>query len=509
MPPEPAPPAAPVAPQSSEKPRTAGESFFDKIIAAPAKPTELRNDVPPPPGPPAPAADPAAPEPPKPATPPEPPKPAEPEPPKPPADPGLEVPAKSTPAAPPAADPKADPAEAEVEETEDEFVARVEKLNKQDVLKIARKAFRARTKAEQAQKEQAERVKKLDKVEGEAAELREKIKNLEEAPETKANAARLEKLNSDLATKEAEIKTRESKIEEEKKYVEGLRFAHDVKSTPEYKQYVSDPSEELIQDIKMVSTTVGGTEDDSRAIEEAIKAALRIGDETQRWAALKEASQNLSAADQARIVDIFKAHKQIMKNNDLLTGQSDKARKTLDESRARKTQEEEAGRLKEYNEGLLLSRQNFVQEFPWVNPDFDISKYPEKFQDMVMKARKFADEIPAMKLTQGQRAKVDQGYVYYQAAAYLSREYSKELEKENEQLRVGLKAYTDKEEAAAAAEAKREKDKGELTPSAAPKNAPPAAVAPAASGRQVLRAPTSATPASAGAGFASMIMKGA
>lgn len=505
MPPDPVAPPAPPA----EKPRTAGESFFDKIISEPAKATELRNDVPPPPAPPAQVADPAVPAPPKEEK-------TAPEPPAPPKadDAGLEVPAKVTPKAadekPVVVDPKADPAEPEPEETEDQFVARVEKLNKGDVLKIARKAFSQRTKAQQALKEQSERLKKLEKAEGEAEELRGKIKTLEEAPETKANLARLDKLQTDLASKESEIKVREEKIAEEKKYVEGLRFAHDVKSTPEYKQYVGDPSEELIQDIKMVSTTVGGSPEDSTQIEEAIKAALRIGDETSRWQALKEASANLSAADQARIVDIFKAHKQILKNNDLLTGQSDKARKTLDESRARKTQEEEAGRLKEYNEGVLLSRQKFTEEFPWVNPEFDISKYPEKFQDMVLKARKFADEIPGMKLSQGQRAKVDQGYVYYQAAAYLAREYSKELEAENTQIRANLQKYTDAEAAAAAAEAAKEKNKGELTPSAGPKNAPPAAdpAAPASS-RQVRKAPTSVTPSSAGAGFASMIMKGA
>lgn len=498
MPPEaPAAPAPPAAAPKLAPERSIGGSFFEKLSAPPA-PHEIQPGAKAPePAPSGPAADPVAP----PITP-EPaaaevqdPAPAALEKPA-----RLEVPAKG---AEPAS--KGEPTPDEVDEylklSEEEQDAKLSKLSKSDAHKLARKAFNRAGKMLQDKATLEQKLKDMQDAGKEVDTLKAKIKNLEEAPETKANQERLAKLEADLTKAQEDFKGEKERVEKDKKYVEGLQFAHDVKKTPRWKEYVSAPSAELVEDIKLISASLGEDKAQQDEVFNSIIYALNQADESARWRALKAVGETLPAADQTMLANIFKGHQRIEKNKAFLQGQSDEARAALDEGRAKEETEKKATRTKEFQEGAKTARENFSKDLPWVSDDFDIAKYPEEFQKVIQDTRAFAKKIEAADLTPGQEAKVKQGYAYFQGAAILNRNYSKALETENTQLREELKAFQDKEAAAAAAEAEKEKNRGELTPSAAPKKAavntkPAAPVVPVGQVR------------SAGGSFASMVMKG-
>lgn len=421
--------------------------------------------------------------------------------------PALEVPAKVTPKTgdEPKPEPKDDINLEEEDETEEAFGAKIEKLSKTEVNKLARKAFKQRGDAFRLAKSLKKKAEAHDALMAEKGELEKKILAIQDAPETKAQQAALAAKEAELQKLDEEIKGSRAKIDEDRKYVEGLQMAHDVQKTQDWQTFVEEPATELMRDIDMVATSIG-EDDDSDDIKASILAALKIPDENERWRALKIAGKDLSPADQARLAEIFKGHKTIAKNRDILTGQSDVARKAIQESREKKTAAEKAAQTKEYHDGVKLSRETFAQEFPWVKEDFDASKFPPTFQDVIARTKKFANEIDMNTLTPAQLAKVGQGYAYFQGASILAREYAAELEKELKANQGELQAFRDakaaKEKEEADAAAKLAENKGKLTPSSAPKK--PIVTAPSGTPRQSIQSPVQTV----GTSFAAMVAKG-
>lgn len=402
---------------------------------------------------------------------PEPPAPTKDDKPVVPAKDGLELPEKK------GAEPKkeTEPADLEEEdETEEQFSAKIEKLSKTEVNKLARKAFKQRGDAFRLVKSLKAKAEAHDALLTEKTDLEKKIQNLTDAPETKAQQAALAKKEEELNKLNAEITGSKEKIEKDRSYLEGLRLAHDVTKTEKYKEYVDQPSEELMKDIDMVSTTVGDDDAEAAAdIKSALLAALKIGDENERWRQLKIAGKDLSPADQSRLADIYKAHQRIARNHAILTGQSEEARKAIVETHEKETLATKAAKRKEYEDGITMSRDTFKKDFPWVDETFDLSKFPESFQEIIGKTRAFAAKIDMDQMTPGQLAKIGQGYAYFQGASILAREYASELEKELKSAHSELATFRGekeaKEKAEADAAAKAAEDKGKLTPSAAPK----------------------------------------
>jgi hypothetical protein len=417
-----------------------------------------------------------------------------PEPPKP-----AEAAKPAEPAAPPA---KPDEVDEYLNLSDEEQEKKLSSLSKTDAHKLARKAFARAGRMLQEKGTLEQKLKEAEKSAQSVLDLQAKVEKLENSPETKAQQAALQKAQTDLKAAEEAFAADREKVEKDKKYVEGLQMAHDVKKTPKWKQYVSDPSVELLNDIKMIAAGASEDEGEQNQVAQAIIYALNQPDEASRWRALKQAGAQLDPGDQTLLADIFKGHTRIEKNKAFLTGQSEEARKALDEGREREQKEKKDARSKEYNDGLALARENFEKELPWIREDFDMSKYPEPFQKTILDTREFAKRIEATELTPAQEAKVKQGFAFFQGAAILARNYAKALEVENETVRAKLKEFTDKEEAAAAVEAEKEKNKGELTPSAAPKKVPPTKVS------NPPAVPQGGSVRSVGSAFAALVAKG-
>jgi len=506
------PPDAPAAPPAPAAEKTTVGSMFADMITAPPKQEELApgqtmpESTPPPAAPPPPPAAPPAP-PPKSDTP----QLEKQETPK------LEVPPKTAATQTKKEEPKTEAAAEKDEELdlpEEEFEARLAGMNKSDAHKLARRAFKQRTFFQQRGDKLEKDAKKVVEAEKKVIELEKKIIDLQEAPETKANLARIEKAEADLKKANEDLAGREAKLEEGRKYVDGLQLAHDVRKTPEWAQYVESPSNELINDIHMLAVGIGANEDQTHEIEEGIKAALRIAGDDQRWKALKEAGAELSPADQARLADIFKAHKIIARNRDFLTGKSDEARKALEESRTRAEADKKNARTKEFNDGAVAGREAFAKDLPWVNDNFDQSKYPENFKAVIADAKSFADKMLTLDMTPAQEAKMRVGYAYYQGSTILAKMYAVALENENIELRKNLEELTkfkaDTEAAAVAAEQKKEEEKGSLTPSSAPRrpaNSSPAPRNPPPQAGRGNGAPAIIErPRTAGEGFAKLVV---
>lgn len=515
MPPE---TVAPAKPNLAPEP-TIGSKFFDKLTSAPPAPHELQAGATPPAPTPTPAPsgggqsqqadiDPmvaatgaTAPE-----------KKEEPS--------GLELPKKEPvpekkeepkPAAK-APEKPAEPTKDEVDEyigmTDEEQEAKLSKLSKTDAHKLARKAFARAGKMLQEKDDMGKKVKDLEKAAADVEELKKKVAHLEDGPETKAQQAKIAKAETELKEAQANFAATQEKVQKDMKYVEGLQLAHDVKKTPRWKQYVSEPSEELLADIRMVAASIGEDEGAREQAATAIIHALQQPDEADRWRALKAVGASLDPADQTLLSNIFKGHKVIEKNKGILQGQSDEARKALDEGREREAGEKKAARQKEFTEGSATARENFSKELPWISEDFDISKYPSDFQQTIKDVRDFAKRLESTDLTPAQEAKVKQGFAYFQGASILGKLYSKALEGENEQLRA---RNTELETAEAARlkaletkETKEEEERAALTPSAAPK-------------KNTVQTKASATPltgkatptgTSVGASFAKLISQG-
>lgn len=493
MPEAPAAPT-PAAPSQTMAPaKTIGGSFFEKMAGAPEA-HELKAGATPPSGPASteapktPEQDPIAP-------PSSTPKPAEPQLEKPAR---LETPVKKEEA--PAEAAKPDEVDEYLGLSDEDQEAKLSKLSKTDAHKLARKAFNRAGRLLQDRDTLAKKLKDMEASGKEVEDLKKKIAHLEDGPETKATQAAITKAQGELKKAQEDFAADKERVEKDKKYVEGLQLAHDVKKTPKWKQYVSEPSQELVDDIKMLSASIGEDEATRNLVFDSIIYALNQGDEATRWRALKEAGKDLSSADQTMLSQIFKAHQRIEKNKLFLQGASEEGRKALDEGRERETKEKAEARTKEYSDGAAMARENFTKDLPWISDDFPLDKYPEEFKKTITDTRAFAKRLESTDLTPGQEAKVKQGFAYFQGAAILARNYSKALEVENTQLREALKVHEDKVAAEAAAEAEKEKNKGELTPSAAPKKG------------TVVTKPAAATTGpvrSVGATFASLVAKGA
>src|SRR6516164_8273033 len=185
------PPDAPAAPPAPAPEKTTVGSMFADMIKAPPKQEELApgqtmpESTPPPAAPPPPPAAPPAP-PPKSDTP----QLEKQETPK------LEVPPKTAATQTKKEEPKTEAAAEKDEELdlpEEEFEARLAGMNKSDAHKLARRAFKQRTFFQQRGDKLEKDAKKVVEAEKKVIELEKKIIDLQEAPETKANLARIEK----------------------------------------------------------------------------------------------------------------------------------------------------------------------------------------------------------------------------------------------------------------------------------------------------------------------------